>query len=233
MELLTIGHSNHEIGTFIALLKKHQVTAIADVRSHPYSRFFPHFNQAIIQKALAREKIHYVFLGRELGARPSNPECYLEGKAVYEKIAATEEFHDGIQRVLNGLQTYNIALMCAEQDPLTCHRAILDCQYLRRFNLSISHILKDGRLETHDQLEQRMLAKHGFTKFADDLEQPIQLSLFASADKDVPTRQECLKKAYQLQGAKIAYIEQRNDDDEQSSPVIHDRVYSKDCAKVL
>jgi uncharacterized protein (DUF488 family) len=233
MELLTIGHSNHEISTFIALLKKRQVTAIADVRSHPYSRFFPHFNQTALQKALAREKIHYVFLGRELGARPSNPECYLEGKAVYEKIAATEEFHDGIQRILKGLQTYNIALMCAEQDPLTCHRAILDCQYLRQFNVSIRHILKDGELETHDQLEQRMLAKHKLTKFAEDREQPIQLSLFTSADHNIPTRQECLEKAYQLQGAKIAYIEQGNDDDEQTNPVIHDRVYSKERAEVL
>ncbi|MGD1875609.1 MAG: DUF488 family protein [Mastigocoleus sp.] len=47
MKLFTIGHSNHTIEAFITLLKKHEITAIADVRSHPYSRYLEHFNQKI------------------------------------------------------------------------------------------------------------------------------------------------------------------------------------------
>ncbi|MGB3206048.1 MAG: DUF488 domain-containing protein [Crinalium sp.] len=207
MELFTIGHSNHSLEAFLALLKKHNITAIADVRSYPYSRYLPHFNQKELQEALANENISYVFLGRELGARPKNLECYVNGKALYEKIAATAQFKTGIQRVIKGVDKYRVSLMCAEKDPMTCHRSILVCQYLRQFKLSISHILKDGDLEFHHDLENRMLAKHGFTKFSEKQE-VIQLSLFEFKQlDDLPTKEECLHKAYKIQGDEIAYVE--------------------------
>ena len=233
MELFTIGHSNHTLEDFIFLLQQHGVTALADVRSHPYSRFLPHFNRAALKEALAREEIRYVFLGQELGARPNNRECYVDGKAVYEKIAATETFHQGIQKVLKGLKKHRIALMCAEKDPLTCHRAILVCQHLRNFNLDINHILKNGSLEHHNHIEERMLTKHGFTEFTEAKEEPIQLSLFDQELSNLPTREECLQKAYKLQGDEIAYVEKRKDDHEQSNQSIHDRVYSKERSKIL
>lgn len=233
MELFTIGHSNHKMESLIALLKKHEVTAVADVRSHPYSRFLTHFNQAMLKDALAGEGIRYVFLGRELGARPSNQECYVDGKALYERIAATDTFHEGIQRVLNGLKKYRIALMCAEKDPLTCHRAVLVCQHLRHFDLDINHILKTGDLESHSHLEERMLAKQGFTDFAESKKKEFQLSLFSQQDSNLPTREECLQKAYKLQGNEIAYVETRNYDYEQENQSIHNRFYSKERTKVL
>jgi uncharacterized protein (DUF488 family) len=207
MELLTIGHSNHSIEDFISLLEQHRVTALADVRSHPYSRFLPHFQQKNLKRALDDRSITYVFLGGELGARPSNPECYLEGKAIYEKIAATEAFQLGIQRITKGLATYKIALMCAEKDPLTCHRAILVCPRLRNFNLEINHILADGNLESHDRLEERMLEKHGFAKLLERQQAPIQLSLFSEPTIEPISREEYLDRAYRLQGDKIAYQE--------------------------
>ncbi len=123
--LLTIGHSHHSLDNFIALLQQHKVTALADVRPLPYSRRFPHFCRAVLEKQLLQAAIHYVFLGKELGARPANPNCYVDGKAVYEYIAATPKFSQGIQRLLKGVQSHRIALMCAEKDPITCHRAIL------------------------------------------------------------------------------------------------------------
>lgn len=233
MELFTIGHSNHTIEGFISLLQQHGVTALADVRSHPYSRFSPHFNRAALKEALAREEIRYVFLGQELGARPNNRECYVDGKAVYEKIAATGTFRQGIQKVVKGLKKHRIALTCAEKDPLTCHRAILVCQHLRYFNLHINHILKNGDLESHSHIEERMLAKYGFTKFAEAQEEPVQLSLFDQELTNFPTREKCLEKAYKLQGDEIAYIEKRTDGHEQSNQSIHDRVYSKECSKIL
>ncbi|NES17995.1 MAG: DUF488 domain-containing protein [Symploca sp. SIO3E6] len=210
MELFTIGHSNHTIEDFISLLQQHGVTALADVRSHPYSRFLPHFKRQELKAALSKAKINYVFLGQELGARPNNQDCYVNGKAVYEKIAATELFQEGIQRLLKGLEKQRISLMCAEKDPLTCHRAILVCQHLRDSNLQINHILKDGMLESHHELETRMLSKHGLMI----KEQPIQLSLFDNELAQPLTREESLKQAYQLQGDEIAYVEKRNHDDE-------------------
>ncbi len=233
MQLFTIGHSNHTLEGFISLLQQHGVTALADVRSHPYSRFLPHFNRAALKEALAREEIHYVFLGQELGARPNNRECYVDGKAVYEKIAATDTFHQGIQKILKGLEKYRIALMCAEKDPLTCHRTILVCNHLRHFNLHINHILKNGDLESHSQIEERILIKHGFTEFVEAKQEQIQLSLFEQELSDLPTREECLEKAYKLQGDEIAYVEKRNDDHEQSNQSIHDRVYSKERSEIL
>lgn len=232
MELFTIGHSNHTIEGFISLLHQHGVTALADVRSHPYSRFLPHFNRAVLKEELAKEKIHYVFLGQELGARPNNRECYFEGKAVYEKIAVTDTFQKGIQKVIQGLNRHRIALVCAEKDPLTCHRAILVCQHLRTFDIQINHILNNGDLQSHRHLEDRMLEKQGFTEFVEAKKEPVQLSLFDQTLTNLPTREECLEKAYKLQGDKIAYVEKRNDY-EQSNQSVHDRVYSKERSTIL
>jgi uncharacterized protein (DUF488 family) len=233
VELFTIGHSNYEIKTFISLLQKHGVTAVADVRSSPYSRFLPHFNRASLKETLEAEGIRYVFLGRELGARPKKQECYVDGKAVYEKIAATDEFHEGIRRVLKGVKKHRLSLMCAEKDPLTCHRAILVCQHLRHFNLQIEHILRNGDLEPHSHLEQRMLEKHRFTEFAENKEEEAQLSLFAQQGDDLPLREECLREAYRLQGDDIAYVERRSDDHEQSNQSIHNRVHAEERSKIL
>lgn len=214
MELFTIGHSNHSIKAFIQLLQKYNVTALADVRSHPYSRYLPHFNQSLLQNALLSENIRYVFLGQELGARSENPECYVNGKAVYEKIAATELFTEGIRRVLKGAKTYRIALMCAEKDPITCHRAVLVCQHLREYNsLEINHIKTNGILESHNELEERLLAKHELNQFT-LVQAPIQLSLFGESPSKIqpnnlPSREECLKEAYRLQGDEIAYVDKK------------------------
>lgn len=229
MELFSIGHSNHDIDAFFSLLQQHRITAVADVRSHPYSRFLKQFNRKNLQEFLTEKGIYYVFLGRELGARPNHPECYVDGKALYEKIAATDQFHQGIQRVLKGLKEHRISLMCAEKDPITCHRAILVCQHLRHFDLSINHILKNGDLQSHKYLEARILSKHGFKQFSEDSE--IQLSLFSQNDS--LTREECLKQAYKLQGDDIAYVEKETNNHDESSQFIYNRFYQEKCAKVL
>lgn len=212
MEIFTIGHSNLSLEDFIRLLNQHNITAIADVRSHPYSRRLPHFNKSALEIELKNAGIQYVFLGQELGARPPNPNCYVDGKAVYEKIASRPEFFQGIQRLLKGSETYKIALMCAEKDPITCHRVILICQHLREYPVEIYHILSDGTLETHQQIEERLLALHRL----DDqtVNQPVQLSLFEMShlSQDLKSRQERLKEAYCLQGNKIAYVEKSNDE---------------------
>jgi uncharacterized protein (DUF488 family) len=229
MELFSIGHSNHEIDAFMSLLKRHGITAVADVRSHPYSRFLPQFNQTSLQEFLAKEGIQYVFLGRELGARPTNRDCYIDGKALYERIAATDEFNKGIQRIQKGLKKYKISLMCAEKDPLTCHRAILVCQHLRYSDITINHILKNGDLESHEYLEDRMLLKHNLTEFSGA--KKVQLSLFSQNSS--PTREECLRKAYKLQGNEIAYIEKGDNEYEEPSQYIYNRFHSKERTKVL
>ncbi|MEZ2275062.1 MAG: DUF488 family protein [Microcoleus sp.] len=203
MELFTIGHSNLSIEAFILLLQKHGITAVADVRSQPFSRYLPHFNQSEIKAFLSAAGIQYVFLGKELGARPEDLSCYdLSGKALYQRIAATPLFSEGIQRLLKGAAHYKISLMCAEKDPITCHRTILVCHKLKDFNVQINHILSDGNLESHQDLEARLL--HKFNKGKTNNE-PIQLSLF-ELPPDSKNEIVDLESAYYRHGLEIAYV---------------------------
>ena len=202
--LFTIGHSNHSLEAFLTLLKQHNITALADVRSQPYSRYLSHFNQPNLKLTLMEAKIKYVFLGKELGGRPTTDDCYVNGQADYEKMAKTELFKEGIKRLLEGIETYRVALMCAEKDPIDCHRCLLVCRYLQAHQLTIKHILKSGEIETQDSLEKRLLKKHGLEE-----KQTQQLSLFSvSPEKPQQSKAELLSEAYRLQAQKVAYTEQ-------------------------
>lgn len=196
--IFTIGHSNVGVDAFIALLRRHAITAVADVRSQPYSRYLPHFSRETLKASLQDAGIAYVFLGRELGARPDDPACYVDGKALYERIAGTALFQDGLARLDRGMRTSRIALLCAEKDPLTCHRAILVCRHLRRPGLAIDHILADGRLESQHGLEQRLLSLHG---------------LHQASFLDPRTPEERIEEAYDRQAARIAYTQEERDSD--------------------
>ncbi|MFO5439148.1 MAG: DUF488 family protein [Dolichospermum sp.] len=217
MKILTIGHSNHTIETFIELLHQHQVTALADVRSSPYSRRFPQFNQSALKTALKTVNIAYVPLGDNLGARPRDRNCYIDGMARYDLIAATEAFKVGLNRLIQGSEKYQISLMCAEQDPIVCHRAILICPHLKNAGLEIYHIHKNGDLESNEDLENRVLKQNNLYKLSADLENNIkQLSLFdlqpiQTLEKPL-SRAELVEKAYQLQSEKVAYTETTDDD---------------------
>lgn len=186
--ILTIGHSDHSWEAFLQLLLQHHVDAVADVRSMPYSRFHPQFNREALQSGLKTSGLFYVFLGEELGARRSEPDCYVDGKARYELIAKAPRFQEGLSRVREGAAKYRIALLCAEKDPLTCHRTILVCRHLRKDLIPILHILQDGRIESHHDAEQRLLSIAG--KPGPDL--------FISET-------EAIEDAYDVQGERIAY----------------------------
>jgi uncharacterized protein (DUF488 family) len=156
-EVLTIGHSTHPIEKFIALLRQHEVTAVADVRSAPFSRFNPQFNKDVLAAELKRNGIAYVFLGKELGARSNDPSCYENGRVQYERLAKTEVFHAGLDRVRSGAESNRIALMCAEKEPLDCHRTILVARALTDAGMVVRHILADGTLESHEAAMTRLL----------------------------------------------------------------------------
>ena len=121
--ILTIGHSNHPIERFVALLQMHAVTAIVDVRSQPHSRLFPAYNRQPLAEALKENGIAYAFLGRELGARAEDPACYVEGRVQYRRLAETALFKDGLRRVQKAMAAHRIALLCAEKEPLSILQA--------------------------------------------------------------------------------------------------------------
>ena len=159
--VLTIGHSNHPIEKFLELLEAHGVSAVADVRSSPYSRYTPQFNRETLEVALKRAGIEYVFLGKELGARSSDPACYSNGRVQYGQLAKTELFQAGIQRVIQGAEKHRVALMCAEKEPLDCHRTLLVSKELARCGVAVSHILADGRVESHEGTMERLMEQEG------------------------------------------------------------------------
>jgi len=155
--VFTVGHSAHSLETFVALLRRHRVTAVADVRSAPYSRFHPHFTRGSLERSLLGQGIQYVFLGRELGARPDDPSCYDGGRVVFERLANRQTFLSGIERVVRGADEHCVALMCAEKDPLVCHRTLLVARALADRGVVVKHILADGSLESHESTMERLL----------------------------------------------------------------------------
>jgi len=191
-EMFTIGHSNHTLEHFVNLLTTHGISAIADVRSSPYSEYSPQFNKEILRQKLQNANNEYVFLGRELGARRTEENCYVSSQAKYDAIRNLPAFRNGLDRVLECIEQYTVALLCAEADPLACHRTILVCRELKalRPDLKINHILGDGSLESHEEAERRLIRLHR-----------LQPELFG----ELTSMSGLLERAYDMQAERIAY----------------------------
>ena len=157
LSVLTIGHSTHSWKHFASLLHGSGVTAVADVRTSPYSRRYPHFNRDELREKLRRDGLLYVFLGNELGGRPKEPQLYRNGVADYETMAKTKEFSNGLSRVVEGAKNHRIALLCSERDPLNCHRCLLVGRALAENGVRVSHVLDRGNVATQVEIEDRLL----------------------------------------------------------------------------
>ena len=155
--VLTVGHSNHPLETFVSLLQQHDVTTLADVRSAPYSRFNPQFNRKSLDAALQTHGIAYRFMGHALGGRPEDPSCYEDGRVRYDRLAQTSLYCGGIEQVVETAGVERLALMCAENEPLDCHRTLLVGRSLAGRGVAVTHILADGTLEPHDDTMDRLL----------------------------------------------------------------------------
>jgi uncharacterized protein (DUF488 family) len=155
----TVGHSNASLSNFLKLLSGGEITAVIDVRSVPYSRF-PHFGRERLTRSLGMVGMSYRFLGDSLGGKPSSPAVCTNGRADFDKMAATTSFHRGIDLVLKLADQERVALMCSEHEPLQCHRCVLVGRALAQQGVGIEHILRDGSLEPHSQTEDRLQALH-------------------------------------------------------------------------
>jgi len=200
--IYTIGHSNHSMEDFIRLLKKHSITAVADVRSAPVSKHNPQFNKDMLSAALRKQNIAYAFMGKELGGRPDDTSLYDNGRVNYLKMVEKPLFKEGINRLLKGRKQHRIVLLCAEKEPLDCHRTILISRHLYRMGIPVKHILANSQIEDHHDTEQRMVRSLGIGK-----------GLF---DYTLPET-ERIEKAYSEQARKMAYrLHQRGYDSEHS-----------------
>jgi uncharacterized protein (DUF488 family) len=167
--IYTIGHSNHEIASFIELLEGHGVNCVVDVRSVPVSQRYPQFSKEALKAALAEHDILYLHFGKEFGARRENAAVQNDtGQVDFEKVRRTDAFQQGIKRLETGLeQGYAIALMCAESHPLDCHRFSMVSVHLDEMGWEIRHIMKDKTIVPHREMEQEMMKR-----FAKKLPQP-------------------------------------------------------------
>jgi uncharacterized protein (DUF488 family) len=191
--LLTIGHSNLELEAFLALLAQHRVQTLADVRSRPASFRFPQFNREPLEAGLSSAGIRYEFLGETLGGRPADPRVYREdGLVDYAARRPAPDFIEGLERALALSGASVAALMCAEEDPLQCHRFLMICPSLLERSVTPVHIRRGGALESQSDAEDRLLVLHGF----DDV---TSTSLFTSG------REDALRDALVLQSKDFAF----------------------------
>jgi uncharacterized protein (DUF488 family) len=192
VEILTIGHSTLPYERFLKLLRQASVTAVADVRTAPYSRHFPHFNRDMLRDELRHDQIAYVFLGEELGGRPKDKRFFCDGVADYEKMARTEQFAKGLDRVVEGAKKYRIAIMCSEHDPLDCHRCLLVGRALNQRGVTVRHILGSGENIGHDAIETKLMALSN--RADNDFFEPMEKRLAA---------------AYRDRASKVAFAERK------------------------
>lgn len=195
--VLTIGHSNHSPEAFTDLLLRHGVEEVFDVRSAPYSRYTPQFNQRALIELLegaGAAGIEYTFLGAELGGRPADRSCYdADGRVLYERLASTDLFDDGVRRVVRAADERHIVLMCSEKEPLDCHRALLIAGALIERGAAVEHILADGSVESHGEAMDRLM---------DSLKLPRHGDMFRSRD-------DVIAEALLRQARKVAFVGDR------------------------
>jgi uncharacterized protein (DUF488 family) len=195
--VFSVGHSNHELDSFLALLHGAGITAIADVRSSPYSKRYPQFNKGPLENALRASGIDYVYLGDLLGGRPNSRALYdAEGRADYETIRATRAFRRGLERLLDGAARYRVAMLCGEDDPVDCHRGLMITPALGELGVSPQHLRKDGSLETTPAMERRLLKET-------NLEERIRPDLFHTPDE--AEIRAIIAEAYRLMARKKAF----------------------------
>lgn len=191
--LFTIGYSGHDIGSFVSLLNENAVDVVCDVRSTPFSAYKPDFSRGPLREHLNAAYVKYLFLGNELGARPADRTCYVDGQATYERIAQTQAFQDGLDRVRKGSESLNLALVCSEADPIECHRAILVCRHLDDIRDRIVHLHGDHHLEDQAAFDRRLVELQDLTP-APLLQQPGDW-------------ESAVATAYQKRGEAVAYRE--------------------------
>ncbi|QQD19401.1 DUF488 domain-containing protein [Spongiibacter nanhainus] len=156
--LYSIGYATKAIEDFLAQLDRHNINAIADVRSVPYSKVFHDYHREALAAALRARGIHYVYLGDELGPRSKDPSHYDHSNQVqFDRLQQAPLFQQGIERLQRGIDKgLTIALLCAEKDPAVCHRSLLIGHYWQHaLGMPLTHILHSGELETQTSTQQR------------------------------------------------------------------------------
>lgn len=207
MEIYTIGHSNGTQDELLSLINQAGINCVIDVRSIPVSSHTPQFNQNAIKLFLKKHNIQYLHFGDEFGARRSD--AIINGQVNFEKAMTTPAFLKGVERLKTGLEKgYVIALMCAEGDPLGCHRFSFLSRYFYDNGFDVKHILRNGTVKSHKELENEMICSYLNKKNHKLPEIDTMFGTYTEADQR--------DDAYKLKNAEIGYkpSEQYNIEDQ-------------------
>jgi uncharacterized protein (DUF488 family) len=161
--IYSIGHGNKKIEDFIAELKSFNILFLLDIRSKPYSKWNPQFNQATLDLELKNHGITYVFVGDTLGGLPEDRSCYdYNGKVVYDLIKGKDFFKQGLERLTTANEKrINLAIMCSESKPEECHRSKLIGQELLNKEISLKHIVSDKRVKSQETVMNELTKGKG------------------------------------------------------------------------
>lgn len=161
--IYSIGHGNKKIEDFIAELKSFKIQFLLDIRSKPYSKWNPQFNQAALDLELKNNGITYVFVGDTLGGLPEDRSCYdFDGKVVYDLIREKDFFKQGLERLTTANEKrINLAIMCSESKPEECHRSKLIGQELLNKDISLKHIVSDKRIKSQQTVMNELTKGKG------------------------------------------------------------------------
>ena len=149
----TIGHSTRSIEQFVELLSGQGIELLADVRSYPGSRKYPHFNAAPLADALREANIEYAPF-RELGgrrkAKPDSPHTVWRHAAFrgYADYMDTPEFRAGLDRLIETARRKHTAICCSEAVWWRCHRSMI-ADALKTEGAQVLHIMDGGKLTEH------------------------------------------------------------------------------------
>lgn len=192
-EIFTIGYSGFAIENFVETLKKYSINCLIDVRSNPHSAYFKDYNKNNLSRILHKNKIIFRNYANEFGAMQSDKNFFTDGALDFEKFSASEQFLNGINKIVKGMELgYKFVLMCAEKNPVNCHRSILIARKFHELGYIVKNILADGNFITQVEVEKILQ-----DKFFPDRN---QLSLFEEISET-----EMIRESYRKQNFEIAY----------------------------
>ena len=198
----SIGYSGFSIGDFISALQANKISLLVDVRSQPYSQHFPDYNKENLEQVLKRSGIYYRNYAAEFGARQEERKYFTpEGYLDFELFAKSPQFLDGFDKLVKSMmQDYRVALMCAEKDPINCHRTILVARAFHDAGYKVMHLLPNNVKMSQKDIEVRLLEKYFPNR--------NQITLFGEAFEE----KEYLVQAYKKRNSEIGYsIEEENE----------------------
>lgn len=193
--IYTIGYAAFpEIRDMMSTFKFFDINVLIDVRSIPFSKNFPTYNKPNLIEVCDENQLYYRHYAKPFGARQTDVEFLSDGQVDFDRFAKSDQFQEGIQKMANTVNAgYVPCLLCAEKDPIICHRSILIGRRLMEAGLIVRHIKAGGETETQEELQERLVNTYFKNR------EQVQIWDEPMSDEDY------INEAYIIQNKKIGY----------------------------